>query len=468
MARVLGAGSILLSIAVACSLTNGLDDLQNTTAKNDDDGGPAPCNSGRASCDGNPANGCEVDLQTHAGNCGACGNACPPAPNATPACLAGKCGFSCQAFTDDCDGDASNGCEAPVEKDLLNCGACGHVCGTQNTESTECLLGKCKPVCSPGFADCDLNDANGCEADLSAPTTCGKCGTNCLEGGCTAGKCTPVTLGKVSDPSALAVGDRVWVGRNTTTCGSTSCTTVRDLVSLPKAGGTVTTVVANSGEVRAIVVAASDVFYTSSSGVLRLTNGAAPPVTLSTAGSEGLAVDATDVFYTRNGNLFTVPRAGGTSVELVHNDVGNAVVEDAGNLFFAFKTTTEGVHRMSSAGGTPLLLTDAKNVRSLAVAGGFLFWSEDNNPGRVRKVAVTGGVGSDLAVQQPVPTTVVADATHLYWWTRNDSSLRRATFDGTAETLVAGSGSGEATLALDAEYVYWAEANSDTVRKLAK
>src|SRR5262249_34280760 len=41
-------------------------------------------------------------------------------------------------------------------------------------------------VCSPGFADCDLNPANGCETDLSAIPNCGGCGITCDDGsGCT-------------------------------------------------------------------------------------------------------------------------------------------------------------------------------------------------------------------------------------------------------------------------------------------
>lgn len=46
------------------------------------------CAPGRADCDGNPGNGCEVDTTSDAGNCGACGVAC----DAGLACVASGCG----------------------------------------------------------------------------------------------------------------------------------------------------------------------------------------------------------------------------------------------------------------------------------------------------------------------------------------------------------------------------------------
>src|SRR5205085_8291062 len=52
----------------------------------------ASCDPGFADCDGNGKNGCETDLESSAGNCGACGNACA-IPNAAAACEGGACAF---------------------------------------------------------------------------------------------------------------------------------------------------------------------------------------------------------------------------------------------------------------------------------------------------------------------------------------------------------------------------------------
>ncbi|MFP2925900.1 hypothetical protein ACLESO_11910, partial [Pyxidicoccus sp. 3LG] len=72
----------------------------------------ADCPVGRGDCDGNPANGCEANLMTDEGNCGACGTTCGGAASANAVCGAGTCGLGCVVGTFDCDGNAANGCES--------------------------------------------------------------------------------------------------------------------------------------------------------------------------------------------------------------------------------------------------------------------------------------------------------------------------------------------------------------------
>jgi len=77
--------------------------------------GPAyttPCAMGYADCDGNPANGCEVNLTEDANHCGACGTSCQAQGNAAGVCVAGTCGNACPVGRYDCDGNLANGCES--------------------------------------------------------------------------------------------------------------------------------------------------------------------------------------------------------------------------------------------------------------------------------------------------------------------------------------------------------------------
>lgn len=48
--------------------------------------GIASCDPGFKDCDGNAADGCEINITNNAANCGRCGLACPPTNNGTAGC----------------------------------------------------------------------------------------------------------------------------------------------------------------------------------------------------------------------------------------------------------------------------------------------------------------------------------------------------------------------------------------------
>nr|WP_246357189.1 Ig-like domain-containing protein [Pyxidicoccus fallax] len=81
----------------------------------------AGCPVGFEDCDGDPANGCEVDLMRDEANCGACGTVCGGAPSANAVCGGGTCGLGCVVGTFDCDGLEANGCESATACDPAVC-----------------------------------------------------------------------------------------------------------------------------------------------------------------------------------------------------------------------------------------------------------------------------------------------------------------------------------------------------------
>ena len=197
------------------------------------------CNGVDDDCDGDIDEG--FDLQTDLAHCGACDNACPATPaDATSTCSTGSCGLTCDAGFDDCDGDATNGCEAPLtapdtcgdcttqcsgttplcevsgggascvrrctggttrcgtscvdtDTDVLHCGACDSPCPDPAQATATCSGGTCGMSCDSGFDDCDGRSDTGCETSLRTTTDCGMCGRACAPanatGNCSSGSC---------------------------------------------------------------------------------------------------------------------------------------------------------------------------------------------------------------------------------------------------------------------------------------
>ena len=137
------------------------------------------CGDGTGNCDGDATNGCESNLHTDPANCADCGTACK-LPNAVADCSGGVCGIaSCVAPFADCNGDPADGCEVNTKTDKLNCGACGTACGSING-TPSCVNSSCEIACNAGYGDCDGKTANGCEKDVSHDVNnCGSCGTVC-------------------------------------------------------------------------------------------------------------------------------------------------------------------------------------------------------------------------------------------------------------------------------------------------
>jgi hypothetical protein len=182
------------------------------------------CSAGYADCDGNPTNGCETNLNTSTGNCGACGTQCTN-PNGSTACAGGVCTPSCSAGWGNCDANPVNGCETNINTSTGNCGACGTQCTNPNG-STACAGGVCTPSCSAGWGNCDANPINGCETNTnSSMTNCGTCGTQCTNPNgstsCTNGVCTPTCTAGWGNCDANPVnGCETFTDGNVNHCGT--------------------------------------------------------------------------------------------------------------------------------------------------------------------------------------------------------------------------------------------------------
>ena len=155
------------------------------------------CDPGFDDCDGNPTNGCEVDLTTAVSDCGRCGSVCPAGPGGAATCTAGRCGIRCEEGRGDCDGNAANGCEVDLARTTSHCGRCGNTCAAGANAAPTCAAGVCGATCAAGFADCDGLATTGCEASLNGTSNCGRCGTVC-------GAATPLCTAMGGAPACVS------------------------------------------------------------------------------------------------------------------------------------------------------------------------------------------------------------------------------------------------------------------------
>jgi hypothetical protein len=140
-----------------------------------------------------------VKLDSDPNNCGACGTVCT-SMNGTPACVAGSCTVSsCNAGFGDCDGNPANGCEVNLNTDVQHCGTCATNCTQScalNAQTHACNAGACAiTACSGGFVDLDGECFTGCECDVS-PTPAVDCST-------------PVALGEVALGQTITRADNL-------------------------------------------------------------------------------------------------------------------------------------------------------------------------------------------------------------------------------------------------------------------
>jgi hypothetical protein len=152
------------------------------------------CNAGFLDCNGLTIDGCEVNVLSDPNNCNGCALVCPPHPNASVACVNGSCQYTCNVGFADCNINMADGCEINTNTSVNNCGGCGLTCPTHPNSSPNCLGGNCGISCNAGFGNCDGNLVNGCEINLLTDlNNCGACGNVCIlsnaNAACTFGSC---------------------------------------------------------------------------------------------------------------------------------------------------------------------------------------------------------------------------------------------------------------------------------------
>ncbi len=337
------------------------------------------------------------------------------------------------------------------------------------------LVEEAAPTCTETQVDCDGDEGNGCETDLTSdPTSCGACGRSCLGGDCGDGECMPFVLASgQAVPTNLALDDTHLYWTNQVSNGT--------VMRVLRHGGTPQLVATSENPPGGLAVDATSVYWSefaNGGSVWRLDRSDVGDTSkaIELASGQGssfaLTVDGTRVFWVTPGTVRTVLKSGGGYIQIANNqgtpagllaalgyafwtnvtdgtvsgreygaaDAGILVLAsnqtypsgltgDLGNLYWAnhmggMGGLTPSIMSMPRSGATePEVLADGQaGPLGVAQRGTYVYWT-NNTDGTIMRVLKTGGTPEQLASGQQAPGGIAVDSTAVYWANRDDGAV---------------------------------------------
>lgn len=259
-------------------------------------------------------------------------------------------------------------------------------------------------ACGAGLASCDAAGGATCQTDLATSDKhCGRCGHDCLGGGCVAGACQAASFGGSppdDQPWGLAVDESgvYWA----TSKGAS----IRKRARGAAAAVTVSTAPAGTADLEqhSVAVGGGKVYWASPGGKLfrASTAGGAAETVAPEAGP--VAADANNAWFIRpsDGSVWKVPH-GGAPAKIASAQAGpRDIAADANGVFWVDNGTAANQY---ADGSIVRLLPDGTVVEfsssevapeSLGVGSGAVYWS--NKAGELRGKAITAPLAATLPI----------------------------------------------------------------------
>jgi hypothetical protein len=436
------------------------------------------CDSSHADCDGQVDDGCEQDISGDMNNCGGCGKRCS-SDHGTAACSGGVCQLACAKGWGDCDGDGSNGCEKDLSSHVTDCGACGSVCGSQNTDAVACVDGSCQLTCTKGFADCN-SGAPGCETNIFEDVhNCGACNALCsnahaMTATCHLGLCNLTCQGTYSDCDGdKSNGCEAELQTDPKNCGKCGhvCEGDCKYSCLPV---TLSTQLNHPAEV---VVTQGAAYVASPQAIVKVPLDGSMPFGIGNIPAQNvpqfLAYDSKNLYFfdAASSAIDYVALPDGGSVKLlVSNQVPTAIVADDNGVYWS-DSTTASIRRFDASQPGFSVAVVPEYAGHLAMTATTLVWATVAD-GKIRTAPRAGGAAKTIWTPgADLPTHLVVHGTTLFFSTFNASNSSTAVHsinvDGTGYAMLQLLQYSPTGMAVSDKYVFFATGAQGELDRIA-
>jgi hypothetical protein len=331
-----------------------------------------------------------------------------------------------------------NGVCVSVSDPAFGCGSCvacspAHAIGACGGDGGACSVASCEP----GWADTDGNPANGCETDLSSPSTCTSALLACSGGtplcaptGCVA-SCTP--------PLTTCGGSCVSLTASAYHCGScgNACTAPSpDSFPTCTSEGTCGTPICPAGQIACSGQCVNPQIDGANCGSC---GHACPAITNSVRMCSGATCGAVcEPGWSACGSTCTVLATDAQNCGSCGHTCGTNTVCVSGAC-----EPTSSIWLATGLSTPTDITTDAQNV----------YWVDPGN-GSVNAVAKAGGSVNALATSQAKPTGIAVDDTYAYWSDNLGGAIYRTLKAGGDTAHVVAAVTSPTGVAINASFVY--------------
>jgi hypothetical protein len=327
----------------------------------------------------------------------------------------------------------------------------------------------------------------GCAADLTAdPRNCGRCGQDCLNGGCSGGQCLPFVLAKAPAVGGAISAEGLEIGSGYVYLSYAN----GGVFYVPLDGGS-SFVRTGPGSNCGPLLNVSNFLYQSCIAPPGHINrypadGTSAGNSWLNAGPWGLVTDGQYIYLTNwpDGLTYT-PTSGAPSngsytrdpylsPQCIPSNISchapHAVAIDLINLYWSDDITGNIFFaRRATPPVTSYLITTMPGSVELATHNRYLYWTDKAVDGGIWRWQPDGGSAAvAVARRQPQPFGIAVDDGGVYW-SNGDGSLRRLAFplDGGVEVIASGLGAA-GVVKLTPAAIYWVSPGNAQVVRLAR